>query len=68
MTGTFLTERIPPGTYQLLAYAFKPLTPEQMKRTGLTPPSFEAQVRIEVPLEGELAAGELALKPIRSGQ
>ena len=32
--GTFLTERIPPGTYQLVAYAFKPLTPEQQRRTG----------------------------------
>ena len=62
--GTFLTERIPPGTYLLQAYAFRPLTEEQTYRTGPTPPSFQAQVRIEVPAEGELAAPVLALEPI----
>jgi len=38
--GTFLTERIAPGTYQLLAYAFKPLTEKRLKNTGAIGPSF----------------------------
>ncbi|MBI3863122.1 MAG: hypothetical protein HY290_14625 [Planctomycetia bacterium] len=62
--GTFLTERIPLGTYQLIAYAFKPLTPEQMRRTGAIAPSYEAQVQIKVPDHGELTVDDLPLKPI----
>jgi beta-lactamase regulating signal transducer with metallopeptidase domain len=63
--GTFLTERIPPGTYQLQAYAFLPLTPEQQRRTGAIAPSFHAQIKIEVPVDGELKVEDLALKAVR---
>jgi hypothetical protein len=66
--GTFLTERVPPGTYQLLAYAYKPLTPEQMRNTSPIAPSYHAQVTIKVPASGELKAADLELKPIRSGK
>jgi hypothetical protein len=65
--GAFLTERISPGTYQLQAYAFKPLTPEQQRRTGAIAPSYHAQLKIEVPAEGELAVADLALKAIERG-
>jgi hypothetical protein len=66
--GTYLTERIPPGTYGLVAYAFKPLTPEQMKTSGLIPPSYQVQTTIEVPAEGEVTVKDLALKPIERGK
>src|SRR5262249_31615864 len=66
--GTFLTERIPPGTYQLQAHAFKPLTKEQMFRTGAIAPSYHAQVKIVVPAEGELKVDDLARTPIGEKQ
>src|SRR6185503_631822 len=62
--GTFLTERIPPGTYQLQAYAYVPQTPERLRNTSPIVPSFQGQVKIEVPAEGEVKADDLALKPI----
>jgi beta-lactamase regulating signal transducer with metallopeptidase domain len=66
--GTFLTERIPPGTYQLQAYAYSPQTPERLRNTSPIPPSFQGQVKIEVPAEGELTAPDLALKPNRASE
>jgi hypothetical protein len=71
--GTFLTERIPPGTYLLAARAYTPLTPgppEQRSRLGFgrVAPSFHAQVKIEVPAEDELTVPDLPLKPIRDGE
>jgi len=63
--GTYLTERIPPGTYGLVAYAFKPLTPEQMKSSGLIVPAYQAQMTIEVPADGEVTVKDLALEPIK---
>ena len=62
--GSFQTERILPGKYLLVAEAYTPLTPEQRFRTGLIAPSFRAQVTIDVPAEGELTVGDVALKPI----
>jgi hypothetical protein len=62
--GSFLTERIPAGTQHLEAYAFKVLGPEEMMRSGPIPPSYLAQVTIEVPAEGELTVKDLELKPI----
>jgi beta-lactamase regulating signal transducer with metallopeptidase domain len=63
--GTFLTERIAPGKYLLLARAYVPLTPEQRFRTGAILPSFQAETKIEVPAEGELVVDNLILKPSR---
>jgi hypothetical protein len=63
--GTFLTERIAPGKYVLLAYAYKPLTDKQARRSGLIGPAYDAQMTIEVPDEGELTVKDLILKPIR---
>lgn len=61
--GTFLTERIPPGTYQLIAYAFAPLTEAQKFRTGAIAASFHAEPkRIVVPDKGELKVDDLVLK------
>ncbi|MEX0718084.1 MAG: M56 family metallopeptidase [Planctomycetaceae bacterium] len=63
--GTFRTERIAPGKYLLVAEGYSPLTPEQRFRTsGLIGPSHRVQVTIDVPADGELKLGDLALKPI----
>jgi hypothetical protein len=66
--GTFLTERIPPGTYLIEAAAYVPLTQEQRFRTGIIAPSLRAQARIEVPAEGELTVPDLVLKPNMEGE
>jgi beta-lactamase regulating signal transducer with metallopeptidase domain len=66
--GTFLTERVAPGTYGLVVYAYKPLTPEQMRTTGAIAPSYEAQTMIEVPDDGEVIVKDLILKPIQRGK
>jgi hypothetical protein len=66
--GTFLTERIAPGRYLLVAEAYTPLTPEQRFRSGLIPPSHRAQVTIDVPADGELRVDDLALKPGKEGE
>jgi hypothetical protein len=66
--GTFLTERIAPGTYLLLADGYSPLTPEQLRSTGLVGPSHRAQIVIEVPADGELTMPDLALNPVRAGE
>lgn len=67
--GAFLTERIAPGTYLLVATAYTPLKgPPARLSTGTPVPSYGAQIKIDVPAGGELAVGELALKPIPSGK
>jgi hypothetical protein len=66
--GTFLTERIPPGKHHIVAYAYKELTPQEMKMSGLIAPSFHADVTIDVPEEGEVKAPNLELKAIRPGK
>ena len=38
--GMFLTERIPPGTYEVHAGGYAPLTPEQERRTGIIRPTL----------------------------
>jgi hypothetical protein len=43
--GSFLTERVPPGTYVLKADAYVPLTPEQQVRTAHRAPTALGQDR-----------------------
>ncbi len=66
--GTFLTERIAPGKYLLVADAYTPLKPEQRFQTGVIGPSYRAQITIDVPADGELKVDDLALKPIGAGK
>ena len=66
--GTFLTERIAPGKYLLVAEAYTPLTPEQRFRSGSIRPSHRAEVTIDVPADGELKVDDLALKPGKEGE
>jgi hypothetical protein len=63
--GTYLTERIAPGSYLLVAEAFTPLTPEQRVSTGIVGPAFRAEMKLEVPAEGEFAVPDLVLKEFR---
>jgi hypothetical protein len=63
--GSFLTERVAPGSYVLKADAYVPLTPEQQMRTGIIVPTYSASAKIEVPESGELVVPELKLEKIR---
>jgi beta-lactamase regulating signal transducer with metallopeptidase domain len=65
--GTFLSERVPPGTYLLVAEGYTPLTPEERASTrlGLRGPAFHAEMKVEVPAEGELKLPDLPLTEIR---
>ena len=63
--GSYLTERLAPGTYALNAAAYVPLTPEQQSRTGLIRPTYGASAMIEVPGSGELVVPELKLERLR---
>ncbi len=65
--GTFLTERILPGSYVLVADGFKLLTPEERSSPslGLRGPAWRAEIKIEVPAEDELKLPDLPLAEIR---
>jgi hypothetical protein len=60
--GLFLTERIPPGTYEVHAEGYAPLTPEQERRTGLVGPTLTAQSTVKVPESGVVPSLKLELK------
>ena len=66
--GSFLTERIPPGTYELAAYAYQPLTGKEALYSGFSRPTLYAAVTIKVPAEGEVKVDDLALKSSRAGK
>lgn len=59
--GMFLTERIPPGTYEVHAGGYAPLTPEQERRTGIIRPTLTAQSTVTVPETGKLPSLKLKL-------
>ena len=63
--GTFLTERIAPGKYLLVADAYTPIPEEDRFRTGVIGPSHRAEIKIEVGTDGELTVPDLVLKPGR---
>ena len=60
--GLFLTERIPPGTYEVHAEGYAPLTPEQERRTGIVGPTLTAQATVTVPESGVVPSLKLELK------
>ena len=60
--GLFLTERIPPGTYELHAQGYAPLTQDQLRRTGLIGPTVSAQVTITIPETGTVPSVKLKLE------
>jgi hypothetical protein len=60
--GLFLTERIPPGTYEVHAEGYAPLTPEQEHRTGDVGPTLTAQSTVKVAESGVVPSLKLELK------
>ncbi len=59
--GLFLTERIPPGTYEVHAEGYAPLTPEQEHRSGIVAPTLTAQSTVTVPVSGLVPSLKLQL-------
>lgn len=66
--GSFLTERLLPGKYFLVAEGYTPLSDEQHFRTGFIVPTYRAQATIEVPADGELKVDDLILTPSLAGE
>jgi hypothetical protein len=62
--GLFLTERIPPGTCEVHAEGYAPLTPEQEGRTGIVRPTLTAQATVTVPESGAVPSLKLGLKKV----
>jgi hypothetical protein len=62
--GLFLTERIPPGTYEVHAEGYAPVTPEQKRRTGIVRPALTAQSTVTVPESGVVPSLKLGLKKV----
>jgi hypothetical protein len=62
--GLFLTERIPPGTYEVHAEGYALLTPEQERRTGIVRPTLTAQSTVTVPESGAVPSLKLGLKKV----
>jgi hypothetical protein len=60
--GLFLTERIPPGTYEVHAEGYAPLTPELERRTGRVGPTLTAQSTVTIPESGVVPSLKLELK------
>ena len=60
--GLFLTERIPPGTYDVHAEGYAPLTAEQERFTGIVGPTLTAQSTVTVPEAGVVPSLKLKLK------
>jgi hypothetical protein len=62
--GLFLTERIPPGTYEVHAEGYAPLTPEQERRSGIVRATLSAQSTVTVPESGVVHSLRLELKKL----
>jgi hypothetical protein len=60
--GLFLTERIPPGTYEVHAEGYAPLTPEQERLTGIIGPTLTGQSTVTVPESGAVPFLKIELK------
>ena len=60
--GLFLTERIPPGTYEVHAEGYAPLTANSNAGTGIVGPTLTAQTTVTVPESGVVPSLKLELK------
>jgi hypothetical protein len=60
--GLFLTERIPPGTYEVHAEGYAPLTPDQQRRSGIVGATLTARSTVSVPESGKVPSLKLELK------
>jgi hypothetical protein len=59
--GLFLTERIPPGIYEVHAEGYAPMTQEQQFRTGIIRPTLTGSVRVTVPESGSVPSLKIQL-------
>jgi hypothetical protein len=60
--GLFLTERISPGTCEVHAEGYAPLTAEQQRFSGIVRPTLTAQSTVTVPKSGVVPSLKLKLK------
>ncbi len=60
--GLFLTERIPPGTCEVHAEGYAPLTAEHQRFSGIVGPKLTAQTTVTVPKSGVVPSLKLKLK------
>ncbi len=60
--GLFLTERIPPGTCEVHAEGYAPLTAEQERFSGIVRPALTAQSTVMVPKSGVVPSLKLKLE------
>jgi hypothetical protein len=60
--GLFLTERIPPGVYEVHFEGYAPLTAEQERRTGRIGPTLTAQATVTVPESGAVPSLKVRLE------
>ena len=51
--GVFKTSKLAPGTYNIHVQIYKPLTPAQMRMSGLQMPDYEGGAKVSVPATGE---------------
>jgi hypothetical protein len=60
--GLFLTERIPPGEYEVHAEGYAPLTPERERLSGIIGPTLTGQATVTIPESGDVPLLKIALK------
>src|SRR5262249_40825124 len=60
--GLFLTERIPPGTVEVHAEGYAPLTPEQERSTGFLRAALTAKATVMIPESGVVPSLKLKLE------
>ncbi len=51
--GAFKTCKLAPGTYTVHVQVYKPLTPAQMRMSGIQMPDYEGGAKVTVPASGE---------------
>ncbi|NQT11184.1 MAG: biopolymer transporter ExbD [Planctomycetes bacterium] len=61
--GSFQTERIPPGKYQVVVEAYKQETPEEMSLSGWRLPKWMGTADVDVPESGEPPKVRLMMRP-----
>jgi len=61
--GHFKTSRIAPGTYMVIAEAYKPESPSARWSTGIRLPELMGKVKVVVPESGEVKPIRLEVPP-----
>ncbi|HUS48018.1 MAG TPA: carboxypeptidase-like regulatory domain-containing protein [Phycisphaerae bacterium] len=64
--GRFKTSRLVPGSYLVVAEAYKPESRDEMRRTGRRLPSMIGTAKVTVPESGEPKPVRIELKPLKA--